>query len=341
MNQSNNLTIENEKSNLKTIDKKPRINHNKTKIFYCFLFFVIIIFFSFYSIMLLKLINENQKLITERERLIIESQKFINETKNLSNEKEFFKKFSYINELSFYSLLCPKEVFGKKKILVGDYGDGGYILLNDFKDIKIAYSLGISNIISFDKALADKGIDVYMYDHTINNLPFNNTKFHWKKIGVTSESKKTENMKSLKELIIENNHWKENNMILKIDIEHSEWDILNDISEDILNKFKYILLELHLVDLKKYGLYYNSLKKLIKNHQIFHIHCCNCGGLFIIGDNPICNVIEISLIIRKGNKFKKNNSSYPIKGFDFKTCPDRESLDKESIILNYCDNDYN
>lgn len=341
MNQSNNLTIETEKSNLKTIDKKPRINHNKTKIFYFFLFFIIIIFFIFYSIMLSKLIKENQKLITEREKLIIETQKFRNETKNLSNEKELFKRFSYINELSFYSMLCPKEVFEKKKILVGNNGDGGYILLDDFEDIKIAYSLGIWNIISFDKALADKGIDVYMYDHTINNLPFNNTKFHWKKIGVTSESKKTENMKTLKELIIENNHWNENNMILKIDIEHSEWDILNDISEDILNKFKYILLELHLWDLKKYGLYYNSLKKLIKNHQIFHIHCCNCGGLFKIGDNPICNTIEISLIIRKGNKFKKNNSTYPIKGFDFKTCPDRESLDKESIILNYCDNDYN
>ena len=71
-----------------------------------------------------------------------------------------------------------------EKILIGEKRDGGYVLLDDFKNIKIAYSFGISNNIHFDKELADKGIDVYMYDHTINQLPFNNSRFHWKKIGI-------------------------------------------------------------------------------------------------------------------------------------------------------------
>ena len=204
-------------------------------------------------------------------------------------------------------MLCPKEVIGKNKILIGTYGDGGYVLLDDFKDIKIAYSFGISNIISFDKDLADKGIDIYMYDHTINNLPFNHKKFHWKKLGITSESKKMENMKTLNELLLENDHLKENNMILKIDIEHNEWDILNEITEDILNKFKYIILELHFSNLDEYKIYFNSLNKLMKNHQIFHIHCCNCAGLLYIGDTPICNVLEVSYIIKEGYKFTKNN----------------------------------
>ena len=41
----------------------------------------------------------------------------------------------------------------------------------------------------------------------------------------------------------ENGHLKENNMILKIDIEGNEWKPLNELSEDILNQFKYILVE--------------------------------------------------------------------------------------------------
>ena len=35
------------------------------------------------------------------------------------------------------------------------------------------------------------------------------------------------------------------NMILKIDIEGSEWNSVNDISEDVLKQFKYILIEYH------------------------------------------------------------------------------------------------
>ena len=235
-------------------------------------------------------------------------------------------------------MLCPKEVVGKEKILLGDYADGSYVLLNNLEGIKIAYSFGIANQISFDKALADKGIDVYMYDHTINKLPFENAKFHWKKIGICSESHKKLNMKTLNELLIENGHEKEKDMILKIDIEQNEWEILNEISFEILNKFKYIILELHLWNINKYELYINCLQKLMVNHQAFHIHCCNCVGLFSIGENLICNTLEISYIIKEGNKFKKDNSVYPIKGFDFKTCPKKKSLDKENIILQFCEN---
>ena len=70
---------------------------------------------------------------------------------------------------------------------IGAKNDGGYVLLDDFENIKIAYSFGVSSEISFDKGLADKNIDVYMYDHTIEKLPFSNLKFHWKKIGLTEQ----------------------------------------------------------------------------------------------------------------------------------------------------------
>ena len=64
-------------------------------------------------------------------------------------------------------------------------------------------------------------------------------------------------------------------MILKIDIEYNEWDILNEIQEAVLNQFKYIVLELHFLKIEEYELYFNCLKKLLKNHQPFHIYSCN------------------------------------------------------------------
>ena len=81
-------------------------------------------------------------------------------------------------------LLSTMEVLDYNKIRIGNKTDGGYILLNDLKKIKIAYCFGIDIEISFEKELADKNIDIFMYDHTINKLPFENPKFHWKKIGL-------------------------------------------------------------------------------------------------------------------------------------------------------------
>ena len=62
------------------------------------------------------------------------------------------------------------------------------IFLNDLKNIKIAYCFGIGSEISFEKELADKNIDIFMYDHIINKLPFENSKFHWKKLGLCGKN---------------------------------------------------------------------------------------------------------------------------------------------------------
>ena len=147
-----------------------------------------------------------------------------------------------------------------------------------------------------------------MYDHTIDHILSNSSNLHWKKIGLGSENSRKNNLKTLKELILDNGHINEKNMILKIDIEHNEWEPLKEISEKILNQFKYIILELHLYKYEEYQLYFDVLKKLTNSHQTFHIHCCNCGGLFIVGSNPICKALEISFIIKKGKTFIKDKS---------------------------------
>ena len=81
-------------------------------------------------------------------------------------------------QLCLYHLIYPKKVVGKNKIYLIGKTDGSYITLDYFENIKIAYSFGIANIIQFDTELAKRNIDIYMYDHTINGLPYENPKFH-------------------------------------------------------------------------------------------------------------------------------------------------------------------
>ena len=61
-------------------------------------------------------------------------------------------------------------------------------------------------MIQFDDVLAKRGIYVYMYDHTINSLPYDNPKFHWSKIGICGNNERTQNSKTLNYLMKENGH---------------------------------------------------------------------------------------------------------------------------------------
>jgi hypothetical protein len=223
------------------------------------------------------------------------------------------------NQYCIYQFIFPKKVVGKNRILLGEKRDGCYVLLDDFKGIKIAYSFGISTMVHFDENLAKRGIDIFMYDHTINSLPYNHPNFHWHKIGITGKNNSNPKLKTLEQLMVDNGHISEYNMILKIDVEHWEWNSLNDTPESILKHFKYIVIELHFENSKKEArLYYNVLKKLSKYHQVFYLRCPRRYKIETFGNNRICKYIEISYIIKEGNEFSKDDSIYPIFELDYK-----------------------
>lgn len=183
------------------LNKKPRKN---LFIYILILFLIIIIVFLLLS--LKKKINHINKFKYNEKNIyyeIIKKLNFIeNKLKNIEQDILSNKEIVSYNNNSIYNLLSIKKVLDYQKIRIGNNKDGGYILLNDLKNIKIGYSFGISREISFDKGLADNNIDVFMYDHTINKLPFENPKFHWKKIGLTGRRIKNHNMKTLRELKI-------------------------------------------------------------------------------------------------------------------------------------------
>lgn len=325
MNNKNEFTIyQNDK--LKS-DSYTISNTNKQLNFIngSFFFFIKFILFSLFIIIIIilkiKLINDNIynkiTIIEQNQRLLFKYLKYNYLSKNLKNEKK----------LEIFNIFSPMEVNGLKKIRIGKNVDGGYILLDDLQNVKIAYSIGISNEVSFDQALADKNIDIFMYDHTISNLPYNNPKFHWQKIGLSGKKTISNNMKMLNELIEENGHSNEKNMILKMDIESSEWDVFQDISSNILKQFKFIIGEFHFNNENKY-IQLEILKKLKMTHQIFHLHCNNClNDIIFFEGYYICPLLEISFIQKEGFNFSKLNTSFPIKGLDYKNCDKKEELD--------------
>ena len=179
-----------------------------------------------------------------------------------------------------------------------------------------------------------------MYDHTINSLPFQNNKFHWKKVGICGKNTNITNLKSLEQLLQENGHTHKNNMILKMDIEKWEWDSLNTLNEEILKKFKYIAIEYHFDDESKVNnkiIYYNVLKKISRTHQSFYARCNGDRSKKInFGPNRICHIMEVSYIIKEGNTFEKDETIYPIYEFDYSS-PKKGILETNLNILKLFD----
>ena len=300
-----------------------------------FIFLFTIIYFICIVFNLKEIINNKIVLFKKKEKNELNSkikqlfEKLNSIEMKLKTIKE--NKIIYKNKFNIYNLLISFEVFGHKKVRIGTRGDGGYIFLDDFKNIKFAYSFGISREISFDKELANKNIDVFMYDHTIKHLPFENSRFHWKKIGLVGINTNNAKLKTLSELLKENGHSKENNMILKLDIESYEWKVFQNLPLNILSKFKYIVGEFHFYKNKKFN-YYNILKKIQVSHKIFHLHCNNCGRIIDLEGYKICNLLEISFVQKKGYKFTKSNNEFPIEGLDYKNCEKKREI---SNILNF------
>jgi hypothetical protein len=130
------------------------------------------------------------------------------------------------------------------KARFGSAHDGGYILLDDFRGIDTAFSLGVEHDASWDIDVAKSGINVYQFDHTVDAPITNNARliFERKKIS-TEAGPDSESLTSLIE-----RHDKRNanpNILLKIDIENNEWAVFDTTPSELLNRFSQIVGEFH------------------------------------------------------------------------------------------------
>lgn len=212
-------------------------------------------------------------------------------------------------------LISPVKPVGTL-IRVGNQNkDGGYVMVKEAINGNIVYSLGIGTKesgIRFDREMADLGHSIFMYDHTINNLPYSHTSFHWKKLGISTSV--SDRMTTLSQEIHDNNHLKEDNIILQCDIEDSEWSVIQDIDISVLKKFSQILIEFHNVDTylnSKYELVKEVFTKLRKHHVPFHIHGNNNKGGTQLGNNFIPNVIELSYVRKDLIEYVEDDRTYP------------------------------
>jgi hypothetical protein len=215
--------------------------------------------------------------------------------------------------LSILTMLRPHKVAGLSKIRIGRLFDGGYIMLDDFQCISAAYSLGINDDVSWDLDIARRGIPVFQYDHTIENLPCPHPLFHWEKKRIDGVA--DDNTETIEEAIGNNGHGTATDMLLKCDIEGSEWLTFRATSASVLKKFRQIVVEVHGFDHINNGPdaenVRSTISNLTANHFVVHVHANNHNPWIVVGGIPIPNVMELTLARRDIGEFSVSDEVFP------------------------------
>jgi hypothetical protein len=212
-------------------------------------------------------------------------------------------------------LLTPQDVVSHKKCRIGGWHDGGYVMFEDFESKGPVYSFGIGGNVAFDEDLADRGHQVYMFDHLTTDLPKEHLNFHYSQRGISSYAGEEKDCFTLGFFLSENGHSDRSDMILKMDIEGPEWDILSTISSDELTKFRQIVLEVHWLlklDQPEFrSKVQKSLEALNRDFVLGHVHANNYVPLGFVGGHPCVDVIELSYIRSDIAETKTSTTIYP------------------------------
>jgi hypothetical protein len=212
------------------------------------------------------------------------------------------------------SLLTPMRVKDHRKTRIGGATDGGYVMLDSFPNGTVAYSLGIGGDVSWDIDMADRGIEVFQFDHTVDGPPIKHPKFHFNKVGIGPSDTENTQFRRLDTLIRDNKH-DSADLILKMDIEDAEWSVIDSIASSTIAKFSQIVVEFHgLARLNQASWQEQierSLKKLRLSHVPFHVHGNNWGDFSIVCGVPVPDVIEISFANRSRFTFLQNQEIFP------------------------------
>ncbi len=203
--------------------------------------------------------------------------------------------------------LMPLSIGKKLKLKrYGSNSDGGYLLHDDILRTDICISLGVGNDFSFDFDLSNECEKVLMFDHTINEPLITKSNIKFERIGISDV--KSKDFTTIDEILKQLPD--KNDLILKIDIEGSEWKVLSDLSQTSLLRFRQIIAEFHnlhrIADDKLFSDMRSALEKLNKSHDLINIHANNWSAFQIIEGIPVPDVIEV-LYLRRDSISSENS----------------------------------
>jgi hypothetical protein len=199
-----------------------------------------------------------------------------------------------------------------------------------FADTEAAVSLGIGVDASWDTSLAERGIPIWQYDHTVEQ-PDNceGPLFHFHRKRVVGRAQTPDEL-SLKSIFDEDGLRGMSNIVVKIDIEGNEWEVLESVPDAYWSRVSQLIVEFH--DL--HHAWQNEwsaraqhvLRRLRAVFTPIHLHGNNCGGLCQLGGFAFPRVVEVTFVRNSDHRFGALIESVPNADLDAPNNPDFADL---------------
>lgn len=215
--------------------------------------------------------------------------------------------------------LRPMNVRNGALFRAGQLCDGGYVMIEPPSD-SICYSFGISDEISWDMDMAARGLPVFQYDHTVE-APGGSDLFTFFSVGLCGIGVQRENMCDISQILEANGHLGRDKIVLKMDIEDSEWEFIETVPAGIVQQFSQIILEIHLLD-QNLPYKIQLLNKLNLTHQVIHVHGNNYGKLSGYGGVVFPETFEVTYVRRADHVFETATQIFPT-GLDYPCAYDK------------------
>jgi hypothetical protein len=187
---------------------------------------------------------------------------------------------------------------GVELLRIGPDGDGGYLVPDDLEGIRYVFSPGVSTESGFEAALADRGMPVFLADHSVDGpaVPHARFVFDKKFVGcLTNEQHMT-----LDDWHTARVHDADAELLLQMDIEGGEYETLLATAPRLLNRFRIMVVEFHwLAELWNrpfFTLAARTFRKLLQTHSVLHIHPNNCCGSVTSEGIEIPRIAEFTLL---------------------------------------------
>ena len=257
-----------------------------------------------------------------------------------------------------YNFLKPK--FFSNLVRLGKNFDGGYIVSEELikqSNGLVSFGYGYDSSFELDYITRTQN-QVHIYDYTCNAIILIQKLLKYFKRFLTFRKKIVDvvyHYKNLKDYLtfIKNkkvsffqkkitgveinkidinirnvfSKFNNNNLILKCDIEGSEYEIIEDLML-YEKKISMMIFEFHWIDKKK-DLFLEKLKKIQEYFSIIHIHGNNHFD-FLEDESNIPIILEITFVNNKNiifdNKDSSSPSFFPVTNLDQPCCPVKADL---------------
>ena len=229
-------------------------------------------------------------------------------------ERSFSSPITTDAFLAFASTFSPAQAVGFSKRRIGAETDGGYVMLDDMSRPCIVLSLGVGHDTSWDCKMADLEAVVHQYDHTVQPPAGQppSIVFHSKRIVDVADGSGVTLAEALSTL---DDGDTSRPAVLKLDIEGSEWSVLDAAPSRVLGRFDQIICEYHdlgeAVEPAWFERACRVVDKIQQQFQTVHVHGNNNGQIIGVGGVSFPSVLEVTYANRARYSFQPTTERFP------------------------------